>query len=324
MRRSLATGPIRIATRASRLAVWQAEHVAVLLRQAAPDRSVELVRVSTSGDEDRTRPLAEMGGIGVFTREVQHAVLDGRADIAVHSLKDLPTDTAPGLLLAGTPARAPRFDVLVLPEGRQIEGLDTLPPATRIGTGSLRRRAQLLHARPDSMMCDVRGNVETRLRRLDSGEYDAIVLAQAGLERLGLGGRVSMVLEPPLMYPAVGQAAIGVECRANDRELSLLLKRISDGTTRTETAAERVCLAELRAGCHAPVGVWVRKEGTRLQLDAVVLSPDGRKRIQCRLEGMAEDPDAVGRAAAAELFRQGAEGLIGGHPAPGDTALSES
>jgi hydroxymethylbilane synthase len=238
-----ATGPIRIATRASRLAVWQAEHVAGLLRQAAPDRSVELMRVSTSGDEDRTRPLAEMGGVGVFTREVQHAVLDGRADIAVHSLKDLPTEAAPGLVLAGTPLRAPRFDALVLPNGRRIESLDALAPAARIGTGSLRRRAQLLHVRPDVMMCDVRGNVETRLRRLDAGEYEAIVLAQAGLERLGLDGRVSLVLEPPLMYPAVGQAAIGVECRANDGELIALLERINDGATRSETAAERACLA---------------------------------------------------------------------------------
>jgi hydroxymethylbilane synthase len=251
-----------------------------------------------------------MGGIGVFTREVQRAVLDGRADVAVHSLKDLPTESAPGLVLAGTPSRAPRFDALVLPAGRTMDRLDGLPPAARIGTGSLRRRAQLLHVRPDLAMCDVRGNVETRLRKLDDGNYDAVVLAQAGLERLGLAGRVSLVLAPPLMYPAVGQAAIGIECRAEDNELISPLEHISDATTRAETAAERACLAGLRAGCHAPVGVLARVSGTELCLEAVVLSADGRERMECRVEGASFEAVSIGRAAARDLFRQGAEAII--------------
>jgi hydroxymethylbilane synthase len=304
------SNPIRIATRASRLALWQAEHVASLLRSAAADRTVDLVHVATSGDEDRTRPLSEMGGVGVFTREVQRAVLDGRADAAVHSLKDLPTETLSELRLAGIPARAPRCDVLVLPGGARIDGLDQLPAARRIGTGSLRRRAQLLHIRPELVMCDIRGNVETRLRKLDHGEYDALVLAEAGLERLGLSDRVSLVLQPPLMYPAVGQAAIGIECRADDAEVISLLDRISDPIARAETTAERACLAELRAGCHAPVGVWAAVSGTTLRLEAVVLSPDGRQRLTSAVSGDVSDPPSVGREIARDLFRQGAETLI--------------
>jgi hydroxymethylbilane synthase len=304
------SNPIRIATRASRLALWQAEHVAGLLRGAGTDRSVALVHVSTSGDEDRTRPLSEMGGIGVFTREVQRAVLDRRADIAVHSLKDLPTETLSELRLAGIPSRAPRFDVLILPGGARIDGLDALPAASRIGTGSLRRRAQLLHVRPELVMCDIRGNVETRLRKLDQGEYDALILAEAGLERLELSDRVGLILQPPLMYPAAGQAAIGIECRAEDAQVFALLERITDPIACAESTAERACLAELRAGCHAPVGVWATVSGATLRMEAVVLSADGRRRLSSAVSGDVSDPPSVGRDIARDLFRQGAESLI--------------
>jgi len=305
-----ANNPIRIATRASRLALWQAEHVAGLLRGGVTDRTVELVHVSTSGDEDRTRPLSEMGGIGLFTREVQRAVLDGRADVAVHSLKDLPTEALPGLALAGIPARAPRFDVLVLPAGIAPDTPAALPAGARVGTGSLRRRAQLLHAWPDLVMCDVRGNVETRLRKLDAGEFDALILAQAGLQRLGLGHRGSLVLHPPVMYPAVGQGAIGVECRADDADVIALLDGMTDPIARAETAAERACLAELRAGCHAPVGVLATISGATLQVEAVVLSADGRSRLRSTVSGDVAQPHSVGREVARDLFRQGGESLI--------------
>ncbi|REJ80335.1 MAG: hydroxymethylbilane synthase [Planctomycetota bacterium] len=300
---------IRIATRASSLALWQAEHVAALLRNQTATQ-VELVHVSTSGDQDRTRPLAEMGGVGVFTREVQRAVLDGRADIAVHSLKDLPTDTVDGLALAGIPERAPRFDVLVLPSGQHAESIDDLPASARIGTGSLRRRAQLLHHRSDLLMQDIRGNVETRLRKLDDGEYDAIVLAEAGLTRLGLKGRISIRLEPPLMLPAVGQAAIGIECRADDEPVIELLQQITDPVARAETTAERACLAELRAGCHAPVGVWARRDDDQLLIDAVVLSPDGQTTVSSDTSGSLNDAEQLGRDLAGSLLEQGADALI--------------
>lgn len=290
--------------------MWQSEYVAGLLRTAAPDIAIELVQVSTTGDVDRTQPLSEMGGVGVFTREVQRAVLDGCADIAVHSLKDLPTDHVPGLVLAGVPERERRFDALILPAGSSIAGLSALPCRARIGTGSLRRQAQLLHQRNDLEMHNIRGNVETRIRKLDAGEFDAIVLAQAGLYRLGFADRISLVLQPPGMLPAVGQAAIGIECRANDTRLATLLQRISDPVARAELTLERACLSALRAGCHAPVGVWARIESDSLVADGVVLSPDGAQRIHAAVNGSMGDAAQLGAQLATELLSRGAADLI--------------
>ena len=302
--------PLRIATRSSPLALWQAEHVAGLLRGVLDGREVELIHVSTSGDQDRMQPLASFGGQGAFTREVQRAVLDGRADIAVHSLKDLPTESAPGLTLAGVPERAPRFDILVLPRGTSLASVSALSCGARIGTGSLRRRAQLLHARRDLVMCDIRGNVETRLRKLDDGEYDAIVLAEAGLRRLQFDDRVGLTLQPPLMYPAVGQAAIGIECRSDDGETQQALDRISCASAKVETTAERACLRRLRAGCHAPVGVLARTVHDELTAEGVVLSRDGSERIIARAEGEAAAAAALGEVLADQLLAQGAAALI--------------
>jgi hydroxymethylbilane synthase len=302
--------PLRIATRSSPLALWQAEHVAGLLRGVLDGREVELILVSTSGDQDCIQPLASFGGQGAFTREVQRAVLDGRADIAVHSLKDLPTESAPGLTLAGVPERAPRFDVLVLPRGTSLASISALSCGARIGTGSLRRRAQLLHGRRDLVMCDIRGNVETRLRKLDDGEYDAIVLAEAGLRRLQFDDRVGLTLQPPLMNPAVGQAAIGIECRSDDRETQQALDRISCPSAKVETTAERACLRRLRAGCHAPVGVLARKAQEQVRAEGVVLSRDGRERIFARVEGEAALAEALGVELADQLLALGASALI--------------
>lgn len=309
---------IRIATRASRLALWQANHVAELLRRAAPGCEVELVHVSTVGDRDRVEPLHHFGGVGVFTREVQRAVLDGRADLAVHSLKDLPTEPVDGLVLAAVPERAVVFDALILPVGAGAAGgLDALPQSSRVGTGSLRRQAQLLHHRPDLQMLEIRGNVETRLRKLDEGEYDAIVLAVAGLSRLELGDRISFELRPPLLYPAVGQGALGIECRTDDRELQRLLESITDRRAHAAATAERAVLAEMRAGCHAPLGAVSGGDGERLTLDAVVLSRDGRDRMAASAEGMLADPVELGRRVAEELLRQGAGRFV---TDPGRTA----
>jgi hydroxymethylbilane synthase len=301
--------PLRLATRASRLALWQAHHVRDLLARAAPERKVEIVEVSTVGDRDRDSRLAEMGGQGVFTREVQAAVLDGRADIAVHSLKDLPTETAAGLALAGIPSRAPRWDVLIAPQG--APGNDVIPDGARVATGSLRRRAQLLYARPDLVMCEIRGNVETRIRKLDAGEYDMLILAEAGLERLGLADRITSRFQPPVMYPAVGQAALGLECRSGDPDTIELLGRISDPATRAEVLAERACLRALRAGCHAPVGTLALHQPCGgVSLEAVVLSTDGTERLHVRLDASVGDPEATGRQAAEQLFALGAERLL--------------
>jgi hydroxymethylbilane synthase len=299
---------IRIATRASQLAQWQARHVAALLAAAAPDVRVDLVPVTTTGDRVQSEPLRAFGGVGVFTREVQQAVLDGRADVAVHSLKDLPTESTPGLVLAAVPPREVRFDALVLPKSAQkaVLELKSLPTGARIGTGSLRRQAQLRHLRDDWTIAEVRGNVDTRLRKLDAGEYDALILAAAGLIRLGLSQRITARLEPPLMYPAVGQGAIGIECRVEDVGVRSALSRLTDAAAWTEVQAERSLLAALRAGCHAPLGVVAQRQGERLSLEAVVLSPDGRRTWSCRRERLAAEAEELGKDAAQHLVAQGA------------------
>ena len=257
-------------------------------------------------------------GTGVFTREVQDAVLEGRADIAVHSLKDLPTETVEGLTLAAVPSRGAMFDVLVLPANVASEvsrtPLDMLSTNAHIGTGSPRRKAQLLHARRDLQFLDVRGNVETRLRKLDEGQVDALVLAEAGLTRLELAGRISDLLRPPTFLPAVGQGALGIECRADDADVLSVLARITDRATLYAVLAERAVLATLQAGCHAPLGVWTRPDGDMLCLTAVVLSLDGIQRIEAeRCSAVVTDDDAVtlGRSVADDLLQQGAAILMG-------------
>lgn len=299
---------VRIATRASALAQWQAHHVAKLLTAASPGVAVELVNVTTTGDSVQTTSLSQFGGVGVFTREVQHAVLDGRADIAVHSLKDLPTELTPGLMLGAVPPREVRFDALVLPASKThaIQVLNDLPAGAKIGTGSLRRQAQLRHIRSDWKIEEVRGNVDTRLRKLDTGEYDALILAAAGLIRLGWSNRITLRLEPPVMYPAVGQGAIGIECRSDDRPMQNLLARLTDQSAWFEVIAERSLLAALRAGCHAPVGVKTGCENDRIELEAVVLSADGTKKWTATDSAATAEAAELGQRVARQLLDQGA------------------
>lgn len=301
---------IRIATRESQLALWQANFVKDQLSYTYPDCEVELVPVSTIGDRDRTAALRNMGGQGVFTREVQRIVLDDQADIAVHSLKDLPTVPVDGLQLAGIPARAPRFDALLLPLNSTYQSIDELPENFRIGTGSPRRQAQLWNHRPDLDLMEIRGNVETRIRKLDEGEYDAIILAEAGLRRLGLADRINFLLQPPVMLPAVGQAALGIECRHDDSEMAQLLEGISDEQTIREVTVERACLATLKAGCHAPVGVMCQEDGEQLSFQGVVLSADGRQRFDVSLAATIDQHRQLGVDAAQQLIIQGADQVL--------------
>lgn len=301
---------IRIATRTSSLALWQARHVSELLRSRNPDLDVELIHVSTQGDRDRSEPLRQFGGLGVFTREVQSAVLADEADLAVHSLKDLPTAPVDGLHLAAVPGRAAVYDALVFPAGAKGASIDDLPESARVGTGSPRRQAQFRHARPDLRLLEIRGNVETRLRKLDDGDYDAIVLAEAGLSRLGLAERISGRLEPPLMYPAVAQGALGIECRTSDDEVRTLLAEITHPQTQACTTAERTLLAELRAGCHAPLGALSTVDAETLTLAAVILSPDGAERIEASTDGPLTDAANVGRTLASKLRNLGADELL--------------
>ena len=303
---------VRIATRSSALALWQAEHVAALLEQAEPGCEVELVHISTMGDQNQVNALATFGGMGVFTREVQKAVLDGRADLAVHSLKDLPTELSPGLVLGAVPEREETADALVLPKGSSLHALDALPQKARVGTGSLRRRAQLWHLRPDLELLEIRGNVDTRLRKLDEGQYDALVLAAAGLKRLGFAERIAARLDPPVMYAAVGQGALGLECRESDSAVRERLSQLCDAHAFARITAERKLLATLRAGCHAPVGAATSIDGMTLTLEAVVLGRDGRRKLSARSARPSSEAAALGEAVAGELLAQGAQSLIDG------------
>lgn len=294
---------LRLGTRASPLARWQAEWVASQL--ALRGVAVEMVHITTQGDV-KTGPLGQIGGQGLFTKEIQRALLAGEIDLAVHSLKDLPTADVPGLAIAAVPKRESIHDVLVGP----YRALDELPQGARIGTGSLRRRAQLLHARPDLQLLEIRGNVDTRLKKLDAGEYDAIVLAQAGLSRLGLSERINYIIPPQLMLPAVGQGALGIETRADDAATRNQLVALNDEATFAAVTAERTLLNALRAGCLAPVGAWARLSESVLLLQAVVLHPDGSQRLAAEHQGDISEPIALGQFVAEQLLAQGADGLI--------------
>jgi hydroxymethylbilane synthase len=289
---------MRIATRGSRLARWQAEHVGTRL-----GGDVEYVLVETHGDVDQTSDIHRMGGQGVFVKEVQQAVLEGRADIAVHSAKDLPAVTAPGLLLASIPERADPRDAIV------GVALEAIPAGGRIGTGSVRRRAQLAHRRPDLAFGPLRGNIETRLRkRVDEG-YDAIVVAFAALERLGLAGEVAELLDPSLMLPQVAQGALGVECRADDAETRARLEAIDDFDAHTAVIAERAFLAELGGGCNLPCGALASIGDGTVALEVLLASLDGH--IVLRAQAHGSVPEHVGRAAASDLLeQQGGQALL--------------
>ena len=301
--------PLRIGTRGSRLALWQAHHVASLLRPFAGGRPVELVEIQTAGDQVRDVPLSAFGGQGAFTKEIQRALLANTVDVAVHSLKDLPTLPVEGLVLAAVPPRGPSGDVFV---SRRFRRFDELPPGAVVGTSSLRRRAQALHRRLDLRMEHVRGNVETRLRKLDEENLDALILAQAGLERLGLESAITEVLDPAWMLPAVGQGALGLECRTDDREALELIERVNHRPTHGAVLAERAFLRELQGGCQVPIGAAAHVDGQNMTLRGAVLSPDGGRRVEGSLRGSPGEAEHLGRALALELLERGAAELLRG------------
>jgi len=296
-----------LATRKSRLALWQAEAARALLAAAHRELDVELVQVASAGDRDATTELARFGRIGIFTVEVDRAVLDGRARAAVHSLKDLPTELADGLVLAGVLARGPVEDALVARGGATLDGL---PRGARVATGSRRRAASLLRLRPDLEIVDVRGNVETRLAKLDAGEADALVLARAGLVRLGLAERITEVLDRERSLPAVGQGIVGLVCRADDADARRRLAGISDLEARDEALAERAFLAELRGGCSIPVGGHARAVEAGLALRGRVLALDGSRAVEGSIHGARDDAVALGSELARRLLAEGAGELI--------------
>ncbi len=294
---------LRLGTRRSVLARSQAEWVAGELRAAGME--VELVPITTSGD--RHLGAIEDIGQGVFTREIQRAVLEGRIDLAVHSLKDLPTDTPAGLILAAVPERGPCGDVLVSPQWKTLE---QLPAGAAVGTSSMRRRAKILHVRGDLQIKEIRGNIDSRLRKLHENQYDALVLAEAGLTRLGLAGEITQSILMTFMLPAVGQGALGLEARHDDGKTRDALAALDHPPTHHAVLAERAMLAALHGGCLAPIAAWGRVEGGRLRLTGRVLSPDGRQKIEAVGDADLQDSIELGRRVAEKLLLQGAAELI--------------
>lgn len=299
--------PIRIGTRGSVLARRQAETIAGLLRVAHPDRPVELVELNTTGDRDRATSLARIGGTGVFTREIESALLEGRVDIAVHSMKDLPTAETPGLAFGAVP---PREDVRDAVVSRTGGPLSALPTGARIGTGSARRAAQLRAVRPDLRVLDIRGNVDTRLRRVVEGAYDAVILATAGLARLGLLDRASEVLPAETMLPAPGQGALAVQVRADDTATRALVSVIDHPPARIAVLAERTILAALGGGCLLPVAALARADETKLELWAAVVHPSGAPALRESAAGSPGDADMLATDVARRLTAAGAQDIL--------------
>lgn len=306
---------IVIGTRGSKLALWQADYIEQRLREQYPELSVTQKRVTTKGDRILDVPLAKIGGKGLFTKELEEEMLSGDIDLAVHSLKDMPAKVPDGLVIAAVTKRLDPGDALV---SNRFSSFEELPQGAKVGTSSLRRRAQLLCARPDLTMLDLRGNVNTRLRKLDEGEYDAIVLAVAGLKRLGFADRIRQVLPRDMVLPAVGQGALAIETRADDKETRDMLAFLRDEDTICCTEAERSFLARVEGGCQVPVGVYATAEGDGLNVEAVIASLDGQRFYRGNVKGTRKDAAKLGENLAEKLLDEGGAeilkelGLLGG------------
>lgn len=297
-----------LGTRGSRLALWQANRVADLLRRRWPDLEAEVRTIDTRGDRRPDVSIPELGGKGVFTAELEAALLQGEVDLAVHSLKDLPTELPDGLATLGVPERADARDVLVWPGGDG--GVDELPDGCVVGTSSLRRQAQLLARRPDCSVEPIRGNVETRVEKARGDDYDAVVLAAAGLLRLELDAAVTAYLDPPEWLPAPAQGALGLEGRSDDEATRTTVAAVQDPGVAAEVTAERAFLAEVEGGCRVPIGARARRDGNELRLEATVLSPDGTREIRERAAGDADRPEQVGRELGRRMLAMGADEIL--------------
>ena len=293
---------LRIATRRSPLALWQAEHVADTLRKRYPGLGVELVAMRTSGDKMLDAPLAKVGGKGLFIKELEHSLLDGRADIAVHSMKDVPVELPPELHLPVIMARADPRDAFV---STRFGTFQALPPGATVGTSSLRRRCQLAASRPDLRIENLRGGVDTRLRRLDHGDFDAIVLAVSGLERGGHGARVTEALDVATMLPAAGQGALGIECRRGDTRVEALVAPLACPRSSVCVHAERAFNRRLEGGCQVPIAAYATLEDGVIGLRGLVASLDGVRVLRARVHGRAEEGESLGAEAATAVLEQG-------------------
>lgn len=293
---------LRIGSRGSKLALWQAEWVKARLEEAGHSCTIEIIK--TTGDKILDVPLAKIGGKGLFTKEIEEALLDGRIDLAVHSLKDLPTELPPGLALACIPQREDPRDAMV------GSTLADLAPGARVGTSSLRRAAQLRALRPDLKILDIRGNVDTRLRKQQEGQYDALVMASAGLTRLGLSQHIAEYLDPASFLPAVAQGALAIETRADKGPAWQACQALHDASAGVEATAERALLAGLGGGCQVPLGANAVLNGAELLLRAAVVSPDGQRLVRKQIAGSADDAAALGEALAREFLQSEAREII--------------
>ena len=293
---------IIIGTRSSKLALWQADYVMDCLQKKYPELHVEKKLMTTKGDKILDAPLAKIGGKGLFTKELEQDMLEGGIDIAVHSLKDMPTEVPDGLIITAITKRYDPGDAFV---SNKVKSLAELPQGAVVGTSSLRRKAQLLHARPDLVVKDLRGNVNTRLRKLDAGEYDAAILAVAGLRRLGFGGRITEVLPISMILPAVGQGALAIEAREDDAETRELVAFLNDEATVACAKAERAFLARVEGGCQVPVGVYATPEDSGLHVEAVIASLDGKRLYRDHVSGQVKDAEPLGTELADKLLDMG-------------------
>jgi hydroxymethylbilane synthase len=303
------TSRVVIATRGSALALWQAEHVKARIAAVDPAIAVAFEVIKTQGDKILDVSLAKVGGKGLFVKEIEEALLDGRADLAVHSMKDVPAELAPGLVLAAVSAREVPWDALCARSG--VTGVDDLPPGARVGTSSMRRQCQLLARRPDLAIALLRGNVPTRIAKLDRGEFDAVVLAAAGLHRLGLADRITQLLPPEVSLPAVAQGVLGVEARAgDDRVIALARAAIHDPAEAQRVAAERSFLARMGGSCQTPLAAHAVLAGDILAIDGLAGMPDGSRILRDRVTGPSADAAALGVALAERLLAAGAEEIL--------------
>jgi hydroxymethylbilane synthase len=298
---------LRIATRKSLLALWQAEYVGNALRHLHPGLSIELVRMSTQGDKILDTPLAKVGGKGLFVKELEQGLLCGEADIAVHSMKDVPVLLPEDLHIAVICQREDPRDAFISNYWGQF---DSLPQGARVGTSSLRRQSQIYERRPDFQILDLRGNVNTRLAKLDSNEFDAIILATAGLKRLGLTDRIREILAPEVSLPAIGQGAIGIECRKGDIATEQLIKALEHTPTRITIRAERALNKRLAGGCQVPIAGYAELDGEQLQLRALVGQPDGGKVIRGEIRGTPKEAEDLGISLAEDLLQRGADKIL--------------
>ncbi|MGL4249213.1 MAG: hydroxymethylbilane synthase [Aeromonas sp.] len=303
----MAARTLKIATRKSPLALWQAHFVKEQLEALHPELQVELVPMSTQGDKILDTPLAKVGGKGLFVKELETAMLEGRADIAVHSMKDVPVAFPEGLCLHTICEREDPRDAFV---SNRFKAIAELPQGAVVGTSSLRRQCQLRAARPDLLIRDLRGNVNTRLAKLDAGEYDAIILAAAGLKRLDMAQRITAFIEPTQSLPANGQGAVGIECRLDDVELHALLAPLEHAETRARVLTERAMNRALQGGCQVPIGAFALVEGDQIWLRGLVGSPDGNRVIRDEIRGPLADGEALGEQLAQRLLAAGADTIL--------------